>query len=110
MGEKNKSFPSLPPAQGGELLFLLKSVKHALFHPRWRGPALDTTSGSENAYLKFRRFSKDPLVTGQFLSQLLQSREPTFVGTNQGEPPLLGNGFRAAIDTVRRCSDHGELG
>ena len=35
MGEKNKSFPSLPPAQGGELLFILKSVKYALFHPRW---------------------------------------------------------------------------
>ena len=35
--EKTKVFlPSLL-LRGGELLFLLKSVQYALFHPRWRG-------------------------------------------------------------------------
>ena len=32
---KNQKFASLPPAQGGELLFLLKSINNALLHPWW---------------------------------------------------------------------------
>ena len=35
--EKTKVFLPSPLVRGG-LLFLLKSVKYALFHPRWRGP------------------------------------------------------------------------
>ena len=35
---KKQKFSFPPSCSGGELLFILKSVKYALFHSRWRGP------------------------------------------------------------------------
>ena len=62
-----------------------------------------------SAYLELGRFPKDPLVTGELLPQLPKSGVPAVVGTDQREPPLLGDGRRAAVHAVRRCPEHGEL-
>ena len=62
---KNKSFPSLPPSQGGELLFILKSIQYALFHSRWRGPGVfwpQTTIGRAGAVAAQRRLCDPSIV------------------------------------------------